>query len=948
MRFLVFLQLTVVLLQSGSLFSQTNIDQTTDQLFKNRGEIYFSFLSEDREEINAFSRILSIDHIKNDQVFAYANRKEFTEFMKYGISFELLPKPGESLKNPRMMDYVDIKGINEWDFYPTYQAYLDMMNQFASQYPSLCQIVNIGTSQEGRQILMARISDNVATKEAEPQFLYTSSIHGDELTGYILTLRLINYLLSNYGTDPKVTNLVNNLEIWINPLSNPDGTYAGGNNTVYGATRYNANNVDVNRNYPDPEDGPHPDGNAWQPETIVFMDFAEENDFVFSGNFHGGAEVINYPWDTWPRFHADNSWWNFVSRQYADTVHLHAPSGYLTDLDNGVTNGYAWYTISGGRQDYMTYFHYGRESTMEISETKTPSANQLPNFWNYNYRSLLNYMEQATYGITGTVTDSVTHAPLVAKVEIVGHDLDNSYVYSTIPFGKYFRPIFTGTYSLTFTAPGHMPKTINNVSISNYNTVVVDVELSSGTLTAGFDAFPTSVQIGGTVDFADQSYGSPVSWLWTFEGGNPSTSDLQYPLNITYAFEGTYDVTLTVTNSQGQSSTLTKPDYISVNAEFLMENNTITTCNGLFYDSGGNTGNYNDDEDLTFTIQPAGAGSKVKIEFQLFDVEYQSSCTYDWLKIYQGTTATGTPIGTYCGTNSPGIITSTHTSGALTFVFHSDYSVNKPGWKALISCTSPPVPPTADFSGNPVSVYANQTVQFTDNSTGAPTSWVWTFEGGNPANSNLQNPVISYNQPGTYDVSLQAINQYGSNTVTKQDYITCLPALLPPVAEFSASSTDIFAGESVVFTDQSQGNPTNWLWLFPGGIPSSSTVQNPVIQYPSVGDYDVVLIALNPAGSDTLTREGFIHVDSAIGISEPDQSKLTIYPNPVNEDLLTIKADQEILQVDVLSGTGNVLKSYQGGGRQISILTDKLPAGLYFLRTNISGKIRYSKIVINQ
>jgi murein tripeptide amidase MpaA len=87
-------------------------------------------------------------------------------------------------------------------------------------------------------------------------------------------MHLIDYLLEGYGTDPRITEMIDNTEIFINPLANPDGTYHGGNNSVYGAQRYNANNIDLNRNYPDPADGPHPDGNAWQQETVAFMAYA--------------------------------------------------------------------------------------------------------------------------------------------------------------------------------------------------------------------------------------------------------------------------------------------------------------------------------------------------------------------------------------------------------------------------------------------------------------------------------------------------------------------------------------------------------------------------------------------------------------------------------------------------------------------------------------------------
>ncbi|MBE0640778.1 MAG: hypothetical protein IH599_02000, partial [Bacteroidales bacterium] len=185
-----------------------------------------------------------------------------------------------------------------WDFYPTYSAYESYMTGFAQQYPTLCRWVAFDTLASGRRLMALVISDNVDSLEAEPRFLYTSSMHGDELVGYILMLRLADYLLKNYGTDSLVTRLVDDLEIWINPLANPDGTYRSGKHTVSGSWRYNANAVDINRNFPDPQDGPHPDGNAWQAETMAFMALANTQKFNMSANIHGGAEVCNYPWDT--------------------------------------------------------------------------------------------------------------------------------------------------------------------------------------------------------------------------------------------------------------------------------------------------------------------------------------------------------------------------------------------------------------------------------------------------------------------------------------------------------------------------------------------------------------------------------------------------------------------------------------------------------------------------
>jgi hypothetical protein len=441
------------------------------------GQIYFKFQIQSHDEVYQFTESISIDNVKDLTVYAYATDQQFARFKTLGYSYEILPSPG-SLISPRMSGTIE-GVITDWDTYPTYQAYLDMMNQFATDYPSLCTIVNIGTTVQGRQLLFAKLSTNVNIETTKPEVMYSSSMHGDETTGYVLMLHLISYLLTNYGTDPQVTRLLDSTEVWINPLANPDGTYHGGNNSVNGSWRYNANSVDLNRNFPDPAAGNHPDGNSWQPETIAMMNFFAAHRFVISANFHGGAEVVNYPWDTWSRLHADNTWFINVSRAYADSVHAHAPSGYMTDLNNGITNGYAWYRVTGGRQDYETYFKGGREETIELSSTKLLPANQLPAHWDYNRISLLNYLENALYGIRGVVTDSVSGAPLPATITVLSHDIDSARVFTDPDIGDYHRMLAAGTYNLSITSPGYITQTVNNISVTNRHATEVDIRLQA-------------------------------------------------------------------------------------------------------------------------------------------------------------------------------------------------------------------------------------------------------------------------------------------------------------------------------------------------------------------------------------------------------------------------------------------------------------------------------------
>ena len=352
------------------LLSSITFAQILDgQYFKNNHEVYFKFFISDRTELNTLTRIISIDNFEGSTVYAYANETEFREFEKLNYTYTVLSHPGKLIQ-PEMSS--DIEGITDWDVYPTYDAYLAMMYQFQSTYLNLCRIVDAGNTVQGRKILFAVISDNVTQRETEPQFMYTSSMHGDEITGYVLMLRLIDSLLTVYGTDSRITELVNNVEIWINPLANPDGTYRSGNSTVYGATRGNYNNYDLNRNFPDPIYGVYPDQ---QIETGRFRAIAEANNFALVANFHGGTEVVNYPWDTWTneypdyKHHPDEAWYQYISHLYADTCQANAPSTYMNGYDDGITNGGDWYVINGGRQDYTNYFSWGIESTIEISDT---------------------------------------------------------------------------------------------------------------------------------------------------------------------------------------------------------------------------------------------------------------------------------------------------------------------------------------------------------------------------------------------------------------------------------------------------------------------------------------------------------------------------------------------------------------------------------------------------
>lgn len=557
--------LTCLVLAIGGFSVQAQsvkAQKIANKVFKDRSEVYFKFKIQDRSELSDLTKMVSIDNVKGKTVYAFASKKQFVKFLDLAkYKYKILPKPSELEHLQMMNDGGGPKSLT-LNAYPTYPQYVAMMENWAATYPGLCRLYTIGTTVDGRSLLVLKISDNVNTREYEPQFLYTSTMHGDETAGYIMMLKFIDHLLSNYGTNPRVSDLVNENEIWINPLANPDGTYAGGDNTVNGATRANGNNVDLNRNYPDFMDGAHPDGEAYQPETMAFMGFADTMDFVMAANFHGGAELFNYPWDTKAEDHPDRNWWMQVGGNYVDTIFANS-SNYFLDFQNGfdspgLTDGFAWYEANGSRQDYMNYYRHCREVTIEMSATKLIPVNSFETFWSYNLNAFMYYIESMHKGFHGLITDQCTGQPIKAKVFVNNHDADSSFVFSSLPIGNYYRPIYPGSYSVTYSAPGYQSQTISNLSIGLYQSVEQNISLQPLPPTTEFVADRTS-GCGNTIQFTDLT-GSASNWLWDF--GDGTTSTLQNPSHQ-YSQSGVYTVQLSTSNCAGTDAR-TRTDYLDI------------------------------------------------------------------------------------------------------------------------------------------------------------------------------------------------------------------------------------------------------------------------------------------------------------------------------------------------------------------------------------------------
>jgi PKD repeat protein len=189
--------------------------------------------------------------------------------------------------------------------------------------------------------------------------------------------------------------------------------------------------------------------------------------------------------------------------------------------------------------------------------------------------------------------------------------------------------------------------------------------------------------------------------------------------------------------------------------------------------------------------------------------------------------------------------------------WNDQYWPTSAGWAmGLLDTISGIQSPIAGFSASPTTGTAPLPVSFTDTSSGAITDWSWSF--GDGGNSTAQNPANTYDNPGTYTVSLEVAGPGGTDTRTQTDYITVTDTSQPPVASFSAAPTTGTAPLLVSFTDTSNGAITNWSWSFGDG--GTSAEQNPAYTYDNPGTFTVSLEVTGPWGNNTRTQTDYIMV----------------------------------------------------------------------------------------
>jgi PKD repeat protein len=450
---------------------------------------------------------------------------------------------------------------------------------------------------------------------------------------------------------------------------------------------------------------------------------------------------------------------------------------------------------------------------------------------------------------------------------------------------------------------------VGSIYIPELYTITVTYELPAPV--AAFTGDPIVINKNEAVTFTDTS--TPVglidSWAWDFGDGVGTSTD-QNPV-YTYTTSGTSNVSLTATNEAGSDSVV-MTDYITVRSDPPVAN---------------------------FTFAPAAPQAGNPVTFT--DTSTGTVDTYLW-DFGDGATATiADPVHAYAVAGTYTVnLTATNSGGSTSFQDTVTVSVQDA--------------PVALFSADPLSVEANNPVVFHDDSTGYNiTAWAWDF-GDGVGTSTEQSPSYVYTLSGIYNVSLTVTNAGGSDTMTKNNYITVTgPA---PAASFTANVTTGEKPLTVTFTDTSQAfagaSIASWAWDFGDGV-GTSVLQNPTYTYPASGSYNVVLTvtddAIVPASNTSAPTNIMVAGPAPVADFSGTPTLVSVMNGPVQFTDLSTSADFNVTTWNWVFGDGgtsavqNPAYLYPAAGTYSVTLTvgdDQVPA-----KTNTTTKTDYIEVV---
>lgn len=407
----------------------------------------------------------SIDSVTNNYIdFYIENESEYKKLINQ------LGSENKSLTTDNKIEFLQTNEEAEINFnsvsatgfsYHTYQSMLTEILALENSYPGIVDVVSLGKGASGQTDVWAvKVSDNVKREEDEPSAFIAGGIHGNERPGPEVVLYVLNHIINNYGSNGSISKLVDNTQMWFIPITNPDGH----NNN----RRTNNNGVDLNRDFPSSWNN-YANKATSQPESSAIVNSLNSHHFVLGLDLHTHGQMVMYPWAHTSSPTADHSVFLELGNMIGSAM-----GGYRVD---SIYNLFG--RVLGGSLDY----EYGQHGIIALGEelgtSHSPAASTVENLCRSNLQPALNFLGRSLKStLTGIVEDATTGASLEATIYIPSVDSNavrNKYK-SKIQFGRYYRLLPNGTYSVKISAPGYESQT-HNVSINGLAQTQLDVQL---------------------------------------------------------------------------------------------------------------------------------------------------------------------------------------------------------------------------------------------------------------------------------------------------------------------------------------------------------------------------------------------------------------------------------------------------------------------------------------
>ena len=361
----------------------------------------------------------------------------------------------------------------QYDHFPTLDSLYNWIDRLQMQYPKLLAVEQIGASTSmGLPLYALKISDNAAVEEDESAVLFSAIHHAREPIGGVLCMRLVENLLRDYRSNAATQRLVDELELWVVPIVNPEGyKYVFDHKLGFPWWRKNLRDndhdgifnptidgVDLNRNYDyNWQQGGEDNPASWffrgtkpfSENEIEAMQTLALRENIFAGlSFHSYGEVVLYPWGNYYTA-PDQDLIYEVGQKLASCMRkLSGRSTYaLLPLNGRVGQSSVWMYGRLRAVDFIVElgdeYYTGERDTRRVVEEGLAGIDYFLN------RALV-------ANIRGHVIDGQTGAPLVARIRIKNHE--SRYVaprFSEPLFGRFERLLLPGVYTLEVSADGY-------------------------------------------------------------------------------------------------------------------------------------------------------------------------------------------------------------------------------------------------------------------------------------------------------------------------------------------------------------------------------------------------------------------------------------------------------------------------------------------------------------